>query len=189
MNKKEIKNLIRKEIKLKRENLELNEKTKLSSIIIKKFLNLEELKNIKTIMSYMDFKNEVETKGLNKNLLKIGKRVLIPKIDDENDKIIPIILTEEYQKGKYGILESNGVKFLENIDLIIVPGIVFNEKGERIGFGKGYYDKFLSEYENKNKKILKVSLLYEFQIDNRFNGEEHDKNIDILITERRIIKL
>lgn len=186
MNKKDI---VRKKIKTIRENLKIEEKHRLSSIIIEKFLNLEEIKNSKIIMSYMDFKNEVETVELNKKLLEIGKEVLVPKID-ENDKIVPVVLKEEYRTGKYGILESKGENFLENkIDIVIVPGIAFNEKGERIGFGKGYYDRFFSEYFKKNKNILKISLLYDFQIDNSFVGENHDEKIDILITEQRIIKL
>lgn len=186
MNKKDI---VRKKIKEIRENLKIEEKHRLSSIIIEKFLNLEEIKKSKVIMSYMDFKNEVETRELNKKLLKIGKKVLVPKIY-ENDKIVPVVLKDEYEIGKYGIIESKGESFLENrIDIIIVPGIAFNERGDRIGFGKGYYDRFFSEYFKKNKIILKISLLYDFQIDNSFVGENHDEKIDILITEQRIIKL
>lgn len=189
MENKIIKNLVRKEIKSKRENLSKDEKEKLSSAIKEKFLNLSEIKNAEVIMSYMDFKNEVETREINKNLLEMGKKVLVPRVSRDKEKIIPAEVTGEYQKGSFGIEESAGKDFTKGkIDVVIVPGIAFNEKGGRIGFGKGYYDKFFSEREKTGDKILKISLAYDFQIDNRFSEEEHDKNIDILITEKRIIK-
>ncbi len=190
MNKKDIKNLVRKEIRIKRESLEENEKRRLSSIIIDKFLNLEEVKKASVIMSYMDFKNEVESRELNNILLSLGKKLLIPRVTENKEKIIPVYVNGEYKKGNFGILESEGKDFTEKgIDIVIVPGIAFNEKGGRIGFGKGYYDKFLSEREKNGEKILKIALLYDFQIDRRFESEEHDKAVDILITESRIIKL
>ena len=190
MKNRTIKNLVRKEIRIKRESLEENEKRRLSSIIIDKFLNLEEVKKALVIMSYMDFKNEVETRKINEILVKNGKKVLVPRVSEYKEKIIPVEVTGEYRKGNFGIEEAEGNDFLNGkIDIVIVPGIAFNEKGGRIGFGKGYYDKFFSEREKNGDKILKISLAYDFQIDNRFKEEEHDKNVDIIITEKRIIKV
>ena len=190
MESKIIKNLVRKEIREKRENLTQNEKEKLSSVIREKFLNLSEVKNAEVIMSYMDFKNEVETRKINEILCEIGKKVLVPRVSEDKEKIIPAEVTGEYIKGSFGIEEAKGKDFLKGkIDIVIVPGIAFNEKGGRIGFGKGYYDKFFSERENTGDKILKISLAYDFQIDNRFKEKGHDKNVDIIVTEKRIIKV
>lgn len=189
MDNKEIKNLVRKEIKTKRENMNEEEKKKLSNVIIEKFLNLPEVKNAKVVMSYMAFKNEVESRELNEKLLELGKKVLIPKVSDDKEKITAVLVTGEYKKGHFGIMESTGEDFSEKgIDIIIVPGVAFNKNGGRIGFGKGYYDKFISERENLNEKSLRVSLAYDFQIDNRFSAEKHDKNIHLIITEKRIIE-
>ena len=186
MENRTIKNLVRKEIREKRENLTQDEKEKLSSAIREKFLNISEVKNAEVVMSYMDFKNEVETRNINEILVKNGKKVLV----ENKEKIIPVEVTGEYRKGNFGIEEAEGNDFLNGkIDIVIVPGIAFNEKGGRIGFGKGYYDKFFSEREKNGDKILKISLAYDFQIDNRFKEEEHDKNVDIIITEKRIIKV
>lgn len=187
---REIKNLVRKEIRYKRENISLEEKKNLSTVITEKFFNLPEIEKADVIMSYMDFKNEVETRELNEKLIKLGKKVLIPRVSEDKEKIIPAEITGQYRTGNFGIAESLGKDFAgKKIDIVIVPGIAFNEKGARIGFGKGYYDKFLSQWEEEIGKILKVSLAYDFQIDNRFSGENHDKNIDMIITENRIIKL
>ena len=190
MENKTIKNLVRKKIKEKRENLKQDEKEKLSSVIREKFLNLSEVKNAEVVMSYMDFKNEVETRKINEILCERGKKVLVPRVSEDKEKIIPAEVTGKYKKGSFGIDEAIGKDyFSKDIDIVIVPGIAFNEKGGRIGFGKGYYDKFFSEREKMGDKILKISLAYDFQIDNCFKEEEHDKNVDMIVTEKRIIKL
>lgn len=183
MNNSEIKKCLRKKIRKIRESLSFEEKENLSAIIIKKFLEDDILKNSKTIMSYMSFKNEVETSKLHNQLLELGKIILLPKMIDGN--IIPIKISKEFSSGNFGVIEPIGDEFLEDIDLIIVPGVVFNKKGDRIGFGKGFYDRFLSFEKYKNS--YKISLAYDFQIDNNFSGEEFDIKIDKLITEKEIL--
>lgn len=183
MSNNEIKRSLRKKIKEIRESLSFEEKEKLSDIIIKNFLYDENLKNSKTIMSYISFKNEVETQNLHKYLLSLGKTILLPKIVNEN--IIPIKISENFSKGDFGIIEPVGDEFLEKIDLIIVPGIVFNNLGDRIGFGKGFYDRFLSK--DKYKNSFKISLAYDFQLDNNFIGDIFDIKINKLITEKNIL--
>lgn len=180
------KNIIRKEIRTLRENLSKIEKEKFEKIILEKFFNLKELQESKVVMSYMDFKNEVSTYEINKSFLESKKRVLIPKISDDKSEIYPVIFSDEMNLNSFGIYESNERYYGEDIDIVIVPGIVFNLRGYRIGFGKGYYDKFLSGRKEKN--ILKISLAYDFQIDDRFIEEKHDIPIDILITDKRIIR-
>ena len=94
MENRTIKNLVRKEIREKRENLTQNEKEKLSSVIREKFLNLSEVKNAEVIMSYMDFKNEVETRKINEILCEIGKKVLVPRVSGDKEKIFLLKLQE-----------------------------------------------------------------------------------------------
>lgn len=180
------KNIIRKEIRTLRENLSKIEKEKFEKIILEKFFNLKELQESKVIMSYMDFKNEVSTYRINKTFLENKKKVLIPKISDDKSEIYPVIFSDEMCLNSFGIYESDERYYGEDIDIVIVPGIVFNLRGYRIGFGKGYYDKFLSSRKKEN--ILKISLAYDFQIDDRFIEENHDVPIDILITDKRIIR-
>ena len=71
------------------------------------------------------------------------------------------------------------------MDLIIVPGIVFDVKGNRLGFGKGYYDRFLSP--SANFKAVKIGLAYEFQVVPKIDAQPHDITMDYIITEKRII--
>ncbi|MFK4785268.1 5-formyltetrahydrofolate cyclo-ligase [Fusobacterium sp. MFO224] len=178
------KRILRAKIKKIREELSFERKNKLSEIIIENFLGLEEVKKAKTIMSYMDIKNEVETKKLNKRLRKLGKKVLLPSIDSSEIKVYEDI--GGYKKSKFGVLEPFQKEYKGDIDIIIVPGIVFNLKGDRIGFGKGYYDKFLSA--DIYQKSLKISIVYNFQLLDNFVGEKFDQKIDIIIKENGVLK-
>lgn len=185
-----LKNTVRKKIKFKRENLSLEEKIKLSTKITENFFKnfKKELEEAKIVMSYMDFKNEVMTDKLNKKLKSMGKKIVLPKVSEDKSRIIPTEAERKFIKGNFGILEPIGKEFLEDIDIVIVPGIAFNTKGERIGFGKGYYDKFFDSLKIQGRKVpLKISLIYNFQIDERFKGEEHDEKVDALVTETEVI--
>lgn len=185
MMNEERKNFLRKEIKKKRESLSFEEKEILSKKIISNFLNEDILKKSKTIMSYMSFKNEVDTKELNDILKVQGKILIFPRII--NDKIVPIKNEGKFFSGVFGVTEPIGEIFKEKIDLIIVPGIAFNKLGDRIGFGKGYYDRFLSNSSYKDS--FKISLAYSFQIDNNFSGNIFDEKVNKIITEKEIIEI
>ena len=93
---------------------------------------------------------------------------------------------EDLVEGPYGILEPKKEKIKEisfdEIDLIIIPGIVFDLKGNRIGHGKGFYDRLL-----KNTKVSIIALAFEFQIIGKIPVDKNDKPVDIIITEKRII--
>jgi len=141
---------IRKEILSIRNNLSSDEAISKSSIIINKVKYTEEYKNSVNIMVYMDFKNEVNTKIFIQEALKEGKNIIIPYTDTKKIEIIPIQIDkmDDLVMCSYGYLEPKQDKLsnpynVNDIDLIVVPGVVFDKKRNRIGFGKGYYDKLL----------------------------------------------
>jgi len=141
MTGRKIKNLVRKEIRYKRENMSLEEKKNLSTVITEKFFNLPEIEKADVIMSYMDFKNEVETRELNEKLIKLGKKVLIPRVSEDKEKIIPAEITGQYRTGNFGIAESLGKDFAgKKID------IFWGEKSrtEEVPFYSGNLDIFVT---------------------------------------------
>jgi len=77
---------------------------------------------------------------------------------------------------------------IADIDLVIVPGVVFDKSGHRIGYGHGYYDRFLDNLEKINKNAVKVGLAYDFQIADKVPIEKHDVPVDKIVTEKRIIR-
>ena len=109
MENRTIKNLVRKEIREKRENLTQDEKEKLSSAIREKFLNISEVKNAEVVMSYMDFKNEVETRKINEILVKNGKKVLVPRVSEDKEKSKGIKVPSVQGIKKYSL---NSKKYL-----------------------------------------------------------------------------
>lgn len=147
------------------------------------------ISNYNNILVYSDFKNEVKTGVIIDYLLSEGKRVYLPKCNTEDKTFVPLeIKTKKFNSiiNKYGIDEpqdsTDGFSEIM-IDCVIAPGIAFDEKGNRIGFGAGYYDKFLS----KNKSVLKIGLCYEFQIVRSIESCVYDIPMNIVITEKRII--
>lgn len=175
---------IRDEIKKLRLNLTKEQLEKESEFIYNKIIDSKIFEKAEVVMSYMSFQNEVDTEKINEYIISCGKKLLLPKMLDR-EIIKPIQYTGRFQKdNSFGIKEPIGKIYDGDIDLIIVPGVVFDRDGNRIGYGKGYYDRFLKLYP----KAKKISLAYEFQILDSLEVEEHDEKIDEIITKNNIIK-
>lgn len=173
---------IRKQIKEQREQLPVVEVKETSEKIYEKFVTSESFQKAKVVMSYMSFKNEVDTHKINEAVITSGKKLILPRIKDK-ENIEAVEYSGNFQKGSMGIIEPVGEPYEKEIDLIIVPGIAFDREGNRIGFGRGYYDRFLEKYP----KVQRVSLVYDFQLVESIPAEEHDKKIKLLFTKNNII--
>ena len=172
MNKSELRKIMINERK------EIPNKKELSRIITDKIIKLDNYKNAKVIALYNSLNDEVDTRELiNKSL--DNKIVLLPKVINDKMVFIKINRTTKYVKSKLGILEPIGDIYYGNIDLIIVPGISFDKKFNRLGFGMGYYDKYL-----RNKDFYKVGICYYEQLVDELETSEHDIKMDLVITEK-----
>ncbi|MBW2992053.1 5-formyltetrahydrofolate cyclo-ligase [Candidatus Woesearchaeota archaeon] len=180
------KQTIRKKINSERKTLHPSLVSEKSRKIIERLKKLDEYRNAKTIMPYLSLDIEVNTKEFIKNELKEkNKTIIVPFIEKNNIQISKLNDFNELKQGKYNILEPiKKQKYNKNIDIIIVPGVAFDENCSRIGFGKGYYDRFLEKYKN----TLKIALAFEEQIINNIPKEPHDKKVDMIITEKRIMR-
>jgi 5-formyltetrahydrofolate cyclo-ligase len=182
-----MKKKLKSEIISKRELLPREELLRKSAEIKKKLFSLKEFINSQTIMFYTSIKSEVYTHDMITEAL-ISKKVAIPVVDKVKDEISPSEIKDfsELSQGTFGILEPKKDfirKILpEEIDLVIVPGIAFDIKGHRIGYGKGYYDRLL-----KKTKAVKIGFAFELQIIDEVPKEAHDVPMDKIITEKRII--
>ncbi len=161
-----------------------------SSKIFSKLLSLEVLKPNMNVLVYMDFRNEVITSEINEYILNNNIRLLLPKVNFETKllEIYVIDLLSSLEKSSYNILEptsSHKQIEYEDIDLILAPGVAFDDKCFRLGYGGGYYDKLLS---NKRDDVKVIALAYELQIIDSVPIEEHDYQMDYIITEERVIK-
>ena len=176
-----LKTEIREKMKNTRNNLS-KEQIKIKSNIIINTLKDKLASNYKIYFIYYDFNNEVCTKHLINYLLENNKKVFLPKIIEDEMYAVPFDKQSTLSLNKFKIYEPNGSPQKINNFVCIMPLLAVDTKGNRIGFGKGYYDKFL-----KNKNCLKIGLCYDFQILDNIVTENHDIPIDIIISESRII--
>ena len=179
--KDQLKNIILK----KRNSLAKDEILEKSGKIKERLFNLGVYKKSKTVMFFVSFKNEVNTHSIIKEALK-SKNVVVPKIVQNEIEPSIIIDFENLVEGKFGIFEPIEIMRIayKNIDAVLVPGIVFDKNGHRIGYGFGYYDKFL----RKVPKAAKIGLAFDFQVVDNIPKEEHDVAVDFIVTDERIIE-
>ena len=181
-----MKNQLKESILKKRNSLPKDEIIEKSKQIEKNLLNLEYYNKSKTIMFFVSFNNEVNTHELLKKALK-DKTVVIPKVSHhEIEPSVIISLDNLVPSGKFEILEPIETMKIayKNIDLILVPGIVFDKEGHRIGYGSGYYDKFL----HKVPKAIKIGLAFDFQVIDKIPREHHDVPVDLIVTEKGVVE-
>ncbi len=181
MDKKQIdKQKLREKIKLKLLDM-TSIKRQLKDIrIYNKLIALKEFKDSKTIFTYVSWAEEVDTGKFINLALKEGKKVFVPKIDLKKKQmdIYQIKSLKELKEGTYKILEPTGEKSRKkDFDIIIIPGLAFDRKKNRLGRGGGYFDKFL-----KNAKGLKVALCFKEQIVSAIPVQKHDIKMNMLIS-------
>ena len=162
-----------------------------SDIITDKLLNLDCIKNDKNIMLYLDFNNEVSTDSLIKKLLNLGKIVSSPITLKEERKLIPSQITDlknGIQYGAYNIREpkpecSPAIN-IKDLDVVIVPAVAYDKNCYRLGYGGGFYDRFL---ENLRKDAVTIGIAFDLQIFDEVPKEAHDAQLDYIVTESRIL--
>lgn len=144
------------------------------------------------VMLYISFRNEVLTREIIDDLLRRGKRVFIPITVPATKAIIVSELKdpdEDLQTGNFGVLEPkyDAVREVEAniLDLVLVPGVGFDEEGYRIGYGAGYYDRFLPRI---SPAVPTVGLAFEAQMVDRLPRDEYDFPVQYVLTEDRLIK-
>ena len=142
-------------------------------------------------MTYLDFGSEVRTREYLPELWKLGKQVVVPYCVGDDLRLFCVEGVDELSPGMWGILEpkpewrgrlDRRVEAAE-LDLIIVPGVAFDRRGGRLGFGKGYYDRFLRQVR---ADAVKIALAFECQLVEEIPMTEQDVCMDKVITEKWI---
>lgn len=188
--KKEDKKILRNKILSRRDLLNIKEKESIDNSIFNKLISTDLYKKSKSIFIYLSFGTEIDTKKIINRAFQDKKEVYIPKIykKDKSMKAIRLNSFEDLNENSMGILEpidDSDYINKEEIDLIIVPGVVFDLNGNRIGYGGGYYDRYL---EDIKKVSNKVALAYDLQIVDFIDPEAHDISVDYIITNTKVRK-
>lgn len=178
------KDMLRKTMRQKRDELSLREIHQQTEKCLENLKEFSEYQKNQWIYTYMAIGSEVDTIFMISEFLKQGKRVAVPKVEKDEIAFYEIQTIKDCKPGLWGILEPISYQApAEEKGLMLLPGLAFDKKGNRLGYGGGYYDKYLKKHEN----CVSVALAYELQILEEIPHEEHDKTVDYIITpERRI---
>lgn len=182
------KDLIRHKVLHQLKQLNREERSKIESQLLNKLTNMNEWSKAKSIAITMSMGAEWKTQPIIEKAWAEGKRVAIPKSIHDTKELHYYIITSftQVETGYYGIEEPDPNQasrvFKDDFDLVIVPGVAFMKNGYRIGFGGGYYDRFLSDYRGPT-----VSLVDDLQLVERFPVEAYDVPVDKLVMPKQII--
>lgn len=174
---------IRKRVLEKRSQMTQGEWDEKSSVIFERVVTHPFFVCCDTICCYVDFRYEVGTRKIIEEAWRQHKKVAVPKICADEMKFYYICGWEDLADGYYGILEPISIKELDcENPLVIMPGAVFDRHCNRIGYGKGYYDKFLS----RHTLCKTIALAFELQMVEEIPCERYDIRPQQLITEETI---
>ncbi len=179
---------IRKEILEKRKSQDPEIRAAQSRNIIRSLLNHKEFQKADKILIYLSKDGEVDTDDLLGRAFELGKRVCVPVVDRESDELCISELPgpdTSFRLGAFGVREpaEEDLNFMspDQIDLVIAPGLAFDRRGGRIGYGKGYYDRLLSRL---GSQVPRIALAFDFQVLDAVPQDESDVQIDAIITEK-----
>lgn len=185
------KKALRKEVLARRNSLSFEEVKEKSAAIAKKLFSLPEYASAGMVMYFLNFGKEVQTLTMVPATLSHGKRVVVPKtVHSERRMVLSEILDleDDLAPGLWNIPEPRPGKLRpvasEAIDLVIVPGVAFDEQGNRLGYGGGYYDRF---FAGLRTGVPLVALAFEIQVLPMVPVASWDRRVDLVITEERII--
>jgi len=178
---------LRAQIRLRRREFDSVARDRANRAINSRLESLPILQRAHCMQIYVSLPQEVDTHALIRRLLRAGKRIAVPRVAAEN-------LLQQYfigdlaelQTGAFGILEprpgSTPRAATEIFDLVFVPGLAFDRAGNRLGAGKGYYDRFLAEMT-----APKIALAFAFQLVEQVPIEKHDQRVDMIVTEDEVM--
>lgn len=162
----------------------------LSANVARKLLGLSCVKEAKTVLLYCSLPDEVYTMDIIHKLKGSGKRIVLPRVISERDmELREYTGDNDLTKGSFDIMEPCGKLFSDytSIDVAVIPGMAFDTHGNRLGRGKGYYDRCLAKILDAEKNrtqghIYKIGICFNFQLLDEIPHDEHDIPMDIVIS-------
>lgn len=186
------KNELRKSYLKKRDELDSEFKYESDEKILKSLLGLKEYRHSNTIMCFVSFRSEVDTRDFIEESLRRGKRVVVPVVKKDDNTLILCEIKSflELKSGYMGILEpeirGDNIVDPTAIDICIVPGAVFDNYGYRVGYGGGYYDRLIPRFRDDT---IKIGVCYDIQRVEKLSPDEYDQKVDMIITEKEILTI
>lgn len=188
-----LKKELRREVIRKRDSLSHEDRVKWSRRICDTLLGLREFQEAKVVHFFLTMRSEVMTEGAIREALAAGKTVVVPVIDKRH-RHLSLSRIRDYDQEltitTHGILEPRPKFYdfipLNDVDLMVLPGLAFDVSGHRLGYGAGYYDRLLRVGE---ERPLLLALAFEAQMVDAIPVGDHDIRMDKIITEKRVIEI
>ncbi|MDQ3885269.1 MAG: 5-formyltetrahydrofolate cyclo-ligase [Thermoproteota archaeon] len=162
-----------------RNKLNREEVRKKSKTIQEFVINSKEFQHAEVVGAYFAFGSEVTTELIIGRARILGKRIALPRVESDKITFYEFTLTKSLIKSRFGIMEPPPYLHISNIDILLVPGIAFDKNGNRLGYGKGFYDRLLTS----NRAIFSVGLAYLFQIVDNLPHDMYDQRLDAIASE------
>ena len=183
---------IRKTIIQKRKALSDLEKDEKNLAIAQRLFGMDEFKKSKTVFCFISTAFEIQTERIIRESLRLGKQVFVPLLDPGGENLqasrIPS-MDIDFVIGEYGVRQPapkfRDVVPFSNIDFVVVPGLAFDNFGNRIGYGGGFYDKF---FKKITRDVSRVAVSYDFQLFNVVPHSDLDEPVHFLITETKALR-
>lgn len=173
------KKTLRAEIRAKKRAMTEEQIEEKSRALARLFLNSDAYRMASAIYGYLPYNQEVRTVPMLEQALRDGKRVAVPKVFGEEMRFIYMEDLSRVEKGYAGIPEpvDDGPVADDRTALVLMPGLAFDPQGHRVGYGGGFYDKFLAA----EPEHATLALCYDFQVYSHLETEEFDKSVDLVI--------
>jgi 5-formyltetrahydrofolate cyclo-ligase len=181
---------LRKEILSRRDRIPEAARKIKGSKIQERLFALQEFRASKAVFFFASFRSEADTFVMIRKSLDEGKKVVLPKVEGKDLGLYEIRGLDELVPGCMGIPEPSVLGDdrkvgINDVDIVIIPGAAFDETGNRIGYGGGYYDRLLA---GLRKSVPVIAPAYEEQVIDSVPAEPHDKKVSIIVTDRREIR-
>jgi len=180
---------LRKKILKIRNAMPIEERTAQSTIITGRLVELDDIRKAATIMVFLNFGSEVRTDGLISWGWERGKRIVAPLCFPETREMAPCVIHDfsDLETGHYGIREPKAAGALvvphEEIDVVLIPAVAFDRQGRRVGYGGGYYDRFLPLVP----RAARIGMIFSCQLVPEVKADLHDIPAQRIVTEKEII--
>lgn len=185
----EAKKLLRIEMLNKRKQHTSEEIAQISKLVVRNLWSMPEISKANLLMGYLSFGREISLDAFIERALAMGKRICVPRIYDAQQSIIKPNWLDDItavEHAELGIRIPSKISYAQpdDIDVVLVPGVAFSLSGQRLGMGKGYYDRFLP-----TTKALRVGICAEYNLLDSVPTDEYDALVDYLVTPDRVIKI
>jgi 5-formyltetrahydrofolate cyclo-ligase len=170
----------------RRDLLGEGERSAKSGRIVERALALPEVGAARTVMVFWSFGSEVQTSALIERLHEAGKHVVLPRIADGEMAAVAYAPGDPVTATSFGAMEPAGADVVpaEDVDVVIVPGVAFDRRGRRVGYGGGFYDRLLSRVPS----VAAIAIAFAVQLVDEVPQGRSDRRVDAIVTEDEVIR-